>query len=47
MILIVAALVCVATVPLTGGQLRRVVELRFRWSWASSAPAISSSSPAC
>jgi hypothetical protein len=35
MILIVAALVCVATVPLTGGQLRRVVELRFRWTWAA------------
>jgi|1186.fasta_scaffold07608_2 hypothetical protein len=35
MILIVAALVCVATVPLTGGQLRRLVELRFRYAWAA------------
>ena len=34
-ILIVAGLVCVATVPLTGGQLRRVAQLRFRWASAA------------
>jgi hypothetical protein len=35
MILIFAALLCVASVPLTGGRLSRLGELRFRWGWAA------------
>lgn len=35
MILVAAALACVASVPLTGGRLSRVAELRLRWLWAA------------
>jgi hypothetical protein len=35
MILIAAALVCVASVPLTGGKLGRLIELRLRWGGAA------------
>jgi hypothetical protein len=35
MILIAAALACVASVPLTGGRLRRLIDLRLRWGWAA------------
>jgi hypothetical protein len=34
-ILIAAALACLATVPLTGGRLMRLLELRVRWSSAA------------
>lgn len=33
MILIVLAVLCLLTVPLTGGQLRRLGNLRLRWIW--------------
>ena len=33
MILIVLAIVCLLTVPLTGGDLRRLGNLRVRWIW--------------
>ncbi len=35
MILIVLAGLCLATVPLTGGDLRRLGDLRFRLAWAA------------
>jgi hypothetical protein len=35
MILIAAALACVASVPLTGGRLGRLLELRLRAAWAA------------
>jgi hypothetical protein len=35
MILIVAALACLACVPLTGGRLRRLLDLRVRCGWAA------------
>jgi Family of unknown function (DUF5317) len=35
MILIAAALACVASVPLTGGRLARLLDLRLRWGWAA------------
>jgi hypothetical protein len=36
-ILIVLALLCVVTVPLTGGSLSRLGDLRLRWLWAAPA----------
>jgi hypothetical protein len=35
MILIAAALACVASVPLTGGRLGRLIDLRLRWAGAA------------
>jgi hypothetical protein len=35
MILIAAALACLASVPLTGGRLSRLLDLSLRWSWAA------------
>lgn len=35
MILVVAAFACVASVPLTGGRLGRLIELRLRWGWVA------------
>jgi hypothetical protein len=35
MILIAAALACVASVPLTGGRLGRLLDLQLRWGWAA------------
>lgn len=35
MILIAAALACVASVPLTGGRLGRLADLRLRWAWVA------------
>jgi hypothetical protein len=35
MILIVAALTCVISVPLTGGRLGRLADLPLRWGWAA------------
>jgi len=35
MILIAAALACVASVPLTGGRLGCLLDLRLRWGWAA------------
>lgn len=35
MILIAAALACVASVPLSGGRLGRLIDLRLRWAWAA------------
>ncbi|MGZ6640622.1 MAG: DUF5317 family protein [Solirubrobacteraceae bacterium] len=35
MILVAAALACVLSVPLTGGRLGRLAELRIRWAWAA------------
>jgi hypothetical protein len=35
MILVALALVCVASVPLTGGRLARLVDLPLRWGWAA------------
>jgi uncharacterized protein DUF5317 len=35
MILIAAALACVASVPLCGGRLGRLLDLHFRWGWAT------------
>jgi len=37
MILIVLAAVCVLSVPLTGGRLRRLATLRLRWVWTAPA----------
>lgn len=37
MILVVLAGLCVITVPLTGGRLRRLAELRLRWLWMAPA----------
>jgi hypothetical protein len=35
MILIAAALACVASVPLSGGRLGRLLDLQLRWGWAA------------
>jgi hypothetical protein len=35
MILVALALVCVASVPLTGGRLARLIDLPLRWGWAA------------
>ena len=35
MILVALALACVASVPLTGGRLSRLIDLPFRWGWAA------------
>jgi hypothetical protein len=35
MILIAAALACLASIPLTGGRLARLLDLRLRWGWAA------------
>jgi Family of unknown function (DUF5317) len=35
MILVVAALACVASVPLTGGRLARLVDVPLRWAWTA------------
>jgi hypothetical protein len=35
MILVALALVCVVSVPLTGGRLARLVDLPLRWGWAA------------
>jgi hypothetical protein len=35
MILIAAAVACVISVPLTGGHLGRLLEVRLRWRWAA------------
>ena len=37
MILIVLAILCLLTVPLTGGSLRRLGELKLRWLWTAPA----------
>lgn len=37
MILIVIAVLCIVTVPLTGGSLRRLANLKLRWIWLAPA----------